>query len=76
MANCLQQILTEPDNQTHDPIRWLAIIIVLVALYLQVYVVVVRGQPFDMTAFGAGIGLVIGSVGLALKMKPDTKETT
>ena len=43
------------------------------ALGLQIYVVVWKGQPFDLQAFGIGMGALCASVGAALNLKAKTE---
>ena len=69
----LTQLLTGADNQTHDVLRWVGLGGALTALGLQIYVVAVKSQPFDMQAFGIGLGALVASVGAALGMKKDTE---
>lgn len=69
----ITQLLTGADNQTHDVLRWVGLGGALTALGLQVYVVAWKGQPFDMQAFGIGLGALVASVGAALGMKKDTE---
>lgn len=69
MKDILTQLLTGKDNVTHDVVRWLAVLSIVVGLGLAIYVVVVKGQPFDLQSFGLGIGAVFLSVGGALKLK-------
>lgn len=68
-----RQLLTGADNQTHDFMRWVGLAGALTALGLQIYVVVWRGQPFDLQAFGIGMGALCASVGAALGLKKDTE---
>ncbi|HQR02485.1 MAG: hypothetical protein JSR19_06930 [Proteobacteria bacterium] len=67
----LRQLFTERDNETHDIARWLAALSVLVGLGLNTYAVV-KGQPFDMQAFGIGCGALFGGLGVALKLKKES----
>jgi hypothetical protein len=69
----LTQLLTGADNQTHDFMRWIGLGGALTALALQTYVVVVKGQPFDLQAFGIGLGALCASVGAAMKLKETTE---
>lgn len=69
----LNELLTESDNETQDVFRWLAVASVLVGLGLMVYAVVWKSQPFAMMEFGTGIGALLAGVGVALKLKPETK---
>ncbi|MEX3628323.1 MAG: hypothetical protein VB138_01455 [Burkholderia sp.] len=73
MKDIIKQLLTGKDNQTHDFVRWLGVLAVLVALGLTVYVVVWRGQPFDLQRFGVGMGSVFAALGAALKLKETTE---
>lgn len=73
MKQILQDLLTGKDGVTHDVVRWLAVLSVVVGLSLAVYVVVWKGQPFDLQSFGLGIGAVFLSVGGALKLKAETE---
>ena len=75
MKAILQQLLTGRDGMTHDVVRWLAVLSIVVGLGLAVYVVVLRGQPFSLQDFGLGIGAVFLSVGGALKLKAETEPT-
>lgn len=71
--NILTQLLTGQDNQTHDVLRWVGLSGSLAALGLQIYVVAWKGQPFDVQAFGIGLGALVAAVGAALGMKKDTE---
>ena len=73
MKDIIKQLLTGKDNQTHDFVRWLGVLAVLVALGLTVYVVVWRSQPFDLQQFGVGMGSVFAALGAALKLKETTE---
>lgn len=73
MKEIIKQLLTGKDNQTHDFVRWLGVLAVLVALGLTVYVVVWRSQPFDLQQFGVGMGSVFAALGAALKLKETTE---
>ena len=69
----LTQLLTGQDNRTHDFMRWIGLGGALTALGLQIYVVVWKGQPFDLQAFGIGFGALCASVGAALRLKETTE---
>lgn len=73
MKEALLNLVTGKDNQTHDLIRWLGLLGFIQALALQAYVVIWRGQPFDLQAFGVGLGALLVTVGAALGMKKDTE---
>ena len=66
-----RQLLTESDNRTHDIYRYLAVGSIAVGLGLNVYAVV-KGQPFDMQAFGIGTGALFAGVGVALGLKKES----
>lgn len=69
----LRDVLTGIDGSTYDAVRVLAVLSIVVGLGLAIYVVVWKGQPFDMQAYGLGLGAVFLSVGGALKLKADTE---
>ena len=69
----VRQLLTGIDNETHDLVRWIGLGGSLTALGLQIYVVVVKGQAFDLQAFGIGLGALVASVGAALGLKAKTE---
>lgn len=68
----ITQLFTESDNVTHDLYRYLAVLAIAVGLGLSVYSVVWKSQPFDMLAFGTGIGSLFAGVGVALKLRRET----
>lgn len=74
IRNVLRQLVTEPDNVTHDLYRYLSIISIVAGLWLQVYAVGWKDQPFDMQAFGLGIGALFAGVGVALGLKKEKRE--
>ncbi len=69
----LRDILTGRDGTSHDIGRWSAVASILVGLGLEVFAVVCRGQPFDMLAFGGGIGALAAGIGALLKLKEGTE---
>ncbi|RTL40573.1 MAG: hypothetical protein EKK53_15405 [Burkholderiales bacterium] len=69
----LRDILTGRDNVTHDIGRWAAVASIVTGLGLQIYAVGWRGQPFDMLAFGGGIGALAAGIGALLKLKEGTE---
>lgn len=71
--NTLARMMTECDNKTHDVFKYLALTTIIIAHGLQVYVVVVEGQVFDMQQFGIGVGVLFAGMGAALMMKPESK---
>lgn len=76
MNTFFRDILTENDAITYDAVRVLAVLAIIVALGLAVFVVVVKNQPFSVQDFGIGIGAVFLSVGGALKLKSDAPAST
>lgn len=64
----VKQLLTGPDNETHDVARVLCVLVILVALGLTIYSVAKEGK-FDMVAFGAGIAQILGATGAFIKLK-------
>lgn len=69
----LRDILTGRDGVTHDIGRWAAVASIVTGLGLQVYAVGWRGQPFDMLAFGGGVGALAAGIGALLKLKETTE---
>ena len=74
--NWLKQIFTETDNSTQDIFKWMSVLSILVGLGLMIYSVVYRSQPFDMTSFGTGVGVLLVGTGAALKLKPESGSST
>lgn len=72
MGSIVRTLLTESDNETHDIIKWLALIAIVIGLALEVYVVIAKGQAFDFQNFGIGTGTLFTGAGVALKLKPET----
>jgi hypothetical protein len=66
-------ILTEPDNHTFCPVRILAALgsLQYIALAAANYV---QHNVFDPQGYAVGFGALIGGVGVALKLKKDSKE--
>jgi len=73
MNNVLRQLLTGKDNQTHDVVRWLAVLSFLVGLGLAIYAVGWKGQPFSLQEYGMGLGSLFVTIGGALKLKEGTE---
>ena len=71
--NWLKDIVTGIDGVSYDIVRVLAVLGVAEALGLAAYVVVIKGQPFDLQNYGIGLGAIFVSVGIALKLKSDTE---
>ena len=69
----LTHLVTGPDNQTHDVVRWGALLGILQAVGMSAYDVIVHGAHFDVQQFGMGFGAVLAAAGAALGMKKDTE---
>ena len=72
LRDIIRQMMTESDNVTHDLYRYLALLSIVVGLGMQIYVVVCKGQPFEMQSFGVGIGGLFAGVGVAIGLKKDS----
>jgi hypothetical protein len=72
LANWFRQLVTEPDNKTHCPIRWVALLGTLQGLSMQAYQVFIQHAAFNLQEYGVGLGAIIATVGAALGMKKDT----
>ena len=73
MRQFFMDMITGKDNLTVDLFRILSALSVLVALGLECYSVLIPGHPFDLQAYGVGVGAVLLSAGGALKLKADTE---
>jgi hypothetical protein len=73
-STILKQLCTGKDNETHDIVRWLALIVFLTALGLAGYDVWKNGK-FDLQQFGVGMSTLFASIGAALKLKETTEPT-
>jgi hypothetical protein len=69
MIEILRHLLTGQDNETHDIVHWCGLVSFLIAIGLVLYSVVWKGQAFSLQDFGTGIGLLMVSIGGALKLK-------
>lgn len=76
-SNGFRQMLTGKDNVTVDAFRVLAVLSVLVGMALEVASTfwALKGHPFDLQAFGIGIGGLLLAAGGALKLKESTEPT-
>ena len=72
-VSILKDIVTGIDGVTYDVVRIAAVAAVIEALFLAGYDVLGKGRPFDMQAYGIGLGAIFLSVGAALKLKADTE---
>ena len=73
MLKWLHKVVSGLDNDTPDFMRLLGIGGGMTAFCLQIYVVVWKGQSFDMQSFGIGCGALFASVGAAIGMKAKTE---
>lgn len=73
VANFLNDLLTEPDNHTFCPVRILAALgsLQYIALAAANYF---QHAIFDPQGYAVGFGALIGGIGVALKLKKDSKE--
>lgn len=68
--NWAQKMLTETDNDTPCVVRIGASLGLFIGLALTCLGWALA-KPFDIQAFGIGLGALLGSVGIALKLKPE-----
>ena len=68
----LRDILTsDRDSKVYDLVRVGTAAGLAVGLGLTIYAVGWRGDPFDLTAFGTGIGLILAAGGGAMWARKD-----
>ena len=68
----LRDILTaDRDSRVYDLVRVGTAAALVVGMGLTVYAVVWRGETFDLTAFGTGIGLILAAGGGAMWARKD-----
>lgn len=61
-----KDIVTDYDGTTYDTGRSLAVFLCVSVVGLETYWVVVKGQPFDAQAFGAGVAAILACLGAAI----------
>lgn len=66
-------IATGPDNETHEPANYIALAGAVVGLGLESYVTIIKGQVFDLSSFGLGLGAIVGALGAAQRLRGDAK---
>lgn len=72
----LRDILTaDAASSIYDLVRIGTALSLVVGLSLTCYAVVWRGDAFDLTAFGTGIGLILAAGGGAMWARRDREET-
>lgn len=65
-----RQVVTGPDNTTHDMARWLGILSALTAMGLTVYSVIAKDSyVWSITDFGIGMGSLFTGTGILIKAK-------
>ena len=73
MMKLLKDCFTTADGESFDVGRVLWAQGVMVFLGLAIYSVVGQGHPFDMQAFGIGLGATLAAGGAALGFKAKTE---
>ena len=68
MLNWLKLVFSDP-NGVPDDARITAMCAVFTALGLAIYAIVVKGQVFEMQAYGVGIGALYAGVGASFKLR-------
>lgn len=71
LREVVKQLFTESDNQTHDIVRYLAVLSILSGLGLAFWDVIFNKTHFDVLNFGGGIAALFGGVGVALGLKKE-----
>ncbi len=71
-TNPFIQLVTGIDNKTHDLVRWLGLISGLFLLIIQ-GISFYKTGTMDIETFGFGFSAILGSMGLALKLKAETE---
>lgn len=66
-------IMTEPNNDTHCIVRWVAILATLQGLGMAAFTVIFRQADYDMVQFFTGMGIAVTTLGVALGMKKDSE---
>lgn len=74
--NWFLQLVTGKDGQTHDLVKWSAVLGTLQGLGLTAYDTIVNHVHFDIQSFGIGLGALLAAVGAALKFKDGTEASS
>lgn len=69
LREVVRQLFTESDNQTHDIVKYLAVMSILSALGLAFWDIIINKAHFDVLNFGGGVAALFGGVGVALGLK-------
>ena len=72
MIDFLKHCFTGADNATYDIGRVLWALAFLIGLIMHVYMTL-TSKPYDLQAYGLGIGAILLAGGAALKMKDSTE---
>lgn len=73
VRDIFRQLFTESDNQTQDLFRYIALLVVVVGLGLQIYDTVWQGgKTFHIAEFSAGFAVLLTGAGAAVKLRPET----
>lgn len=75
LVTALHDMITTTAGDAVDIVRILSILGMLTYLGLSIYNVVWQKQPWQPHEFGIGLGAVIASVGIALKLSPDNSNS-
>jgi hypothetical protein len=67
-------ILTGPDNETHEPANYIAIIGSIAGLAMQIHSYFIRHITFDLQAFGVGLGAIVATLGAAQRLRGDVRD--
>ncbi len=71
----LKDILTaDADSRIYDLVRVGTALSLVIGLGLTIYTVAYRGDAFDLTAFGTGIGLILAGGGGAMALRRDKEK--
>ena len=66
-------LFTGADNATFEPANAIAIIGAVAGLVLETHQYFARGVPFDLQAFGIGLGAIVATLGAAQRLRGDAK---
>lgn len=71
----LRDILTsDKRSRTYDLVRVGTAASLITGIGLTTFVVVARAQPFDMSSFGTGLGLILAAGGGAMWARKDRED--